>query len=62
MNHKPKFQIYQDKVGEWRWRLVAGNGRIVADGGEGYTAESKVLRAVVRLPAIVRGATPFART
>ena len=30
------FKIYQDKAGEWRWRASARNGRIVADGGEGY--------------------------
>jgi uncharacterized protein YegP (UPF0339 family) len=28
--------IYQDGSGEWRWRLVAGNGKTVADSGEGY--------------------------
>lgn len=31
-----KFDIYQDKKGEWRWRLRAANHRIVADSGEGY--------------------------
>jgi uncharacterized protein YegP (UPF0339 family) len=32
----PTFQHYQDAAREWRWRLVADNGRIVADSGEGY--------------------------
>lgn len=31
-----KFQIYQDVRGEWRWRLLSGNSRIIADSGEGY--------------------------
>ncbi len=31
-----KFIIYKDGKGEWRWRLKARNGRIVADSGEGY--------------------------
>lgn len=37
---------------EWRWRLIANNGRIVADSSEGYerrgqavTAAHKLLRA-----------------
>ena len=29
-------QYYQDSQGEWRWRAVSTNGRVVADSGEGY--------------------------
>jgi uncharacterized protein YegP (UPF0339 family) len=32
-----KFHIYKDHKGEWRWRLVAANGKIIADSGESYT-------------------------
>ena len=32
----PKFEIYQDKKGEFRFRLKAKNGQIIAT-GEGYT-------------------------
>lgn len=31
-----KFLIYKDKAKEWRWRLVAANGKIIGDSGEGY--------------------------
>lgn len=31
-----RFEIYKDAAGEYRWRLVAANGRKVADSGEGY--------------------------
>lgn len=31
-----KYEIYQDKRGEWRWRLKAGNGNILAVSSEGY--------------------------
>jgi uncharacterized protein YegP (UPF0339 family) len=31
----PKFEIYKDKKGEFRFRLKAGNGQIIAV-GEGY--------------------------
>jgi len=34
-----KYEIYQDKRGEWRWRLKAANGRILAVSSEGYTAK-----------------------
>lgn len=29
-------EFYLDAKGEWRWRIKAANGRIVADSGEGY--------------------------
>lgn len=32
----PKFEIYTDKAGEFRFRLKAGNGQIIAV-SEGYT-------------------------
>lgn len=40
-----KFHIYQDARGEWRWRLKARNGRIVADSGEGYVRQGNAIRA-----------------
>jgi len=42
----PHFEVYEDQAGEWRWRLVAANGRIVADSGEGYSSRSGARRAV----------------
>ena len=33
----PKFEIYKDKAGEFRFRLKASNGQIIAV-GEGYKA------------------------
>jgi uncharacterized protein len=31
-----KVTVYRDKSGEYRWKLAAENGEIVADSGEGY--------------------------
>ena len=31
-----KFEIYKDKAEEFRWRLKAGNGAILATAGQGY--------------------------
>ena len=30
------FVIYLDNANQYRWRLFAGNNRIVADSGQGY--------------------------
>lgn len=40
---KGKFEIYKDKKKEWRWRLKAVNGRIVAQ-GESYKKLSSILK------------------
>lgn len=43
----PAFEVYSTLVGtltkprrEWRWRLRAANGRVVANGGESFTRKS----------------------
>ena len=41
-----KFQIFQDKSGEYRWRLTASNGNIVATGGEGYKTKADAQRGI----------------
>jgi uncharacterized protein YegP (UPF0339 family) len=33
-----KFEIYKDAKGEFRWRLIAPNGQIIAS-GEGYKSK-----------------------
>lgn len=35
-----KFKVYKDKKGEWRWSLIARNGKKVADSAEGYKRKS----------------------
>ena len=39
-------EVYKDKRGEWRWRAKARNGKIIADGAEGYKSKRNVLRAL----------------
>ena len=41
-----KFEIYQDKKGEYRWRLKSGNGQNIANGGEGYTSKDGCLNGI----------------
>ena len=41
----PKFEVYTDKAGEFRFRLKARNGEIIA-ASEGYTAKASCLKGV----------------
>ena len=43
------YYYYKDAKGEWRWRLKAANGRIIADSGEGYTTERECLADIERV-------------
>lgn len=49
MTRTPTFDIYRDAGGQFRWRLRARNGRIIADGSEGYSDRRGVQRAFVAL-------------
>jgi uncharacterized protein YegP (UPF0339 family) len=37
---KFKFEVYKDKAGEFRWRLKAANGAILATAGQSYKAKA----------------------
>ena len=41
-----KFEVYKDKAGEYRWRLVASNGQTIATGGEGYSSKASALAGI----------------
>lgn len=41
-----KITIYKDDNKEWRWRLRARNGRILADSGEGYKRKAALMRTL----------------
>lgn len=41
----PKFEVYRDKAGEFRFRLKATNGQIIAT-GEGYKAIAGCMNGV----------------
>lgn len=40
---------------EWRWRFVAGNGKRLANGGEGYANLGELLDALARVIGVARG-------
>lgn len=35
------FELYKDDRGEFRWRFRADNGKVIADGGEGYKTKAE---------------------
>ena len=41
-----KYHVYKDANNEWRWRLKAANGNILADSGEGYSAKADCLAGI----------------
>lgn len=53
MSKQPKFHIYEDREGDWRWRLVSANGRKISDSAEGYTSKAGARRAVDTVIATV---------
>lgn len=34
-----RFELYPDVRGDYRWRLRATNGQVIATGGQGYASE-----------------------
>jgi uncharacterized protein YegP (UPF0339 family) len=50
-----KFTIYRDKAGEFRFRLVATNGNILAS-SEGYKAKASAMKAIERIKSDAAGA------
>jgi hypothetical protein len=40
------FELYADKEGKYRWRLVHDNGNVIADGGEGYATRQKARQGI----------------
>lgn len=43
-----KFEVYESRDGQYRWRLVAGNGEIVAT-SEGYVTKYNAKRSAERV-------------
>jgi uncharacterized protein YegP (UPF0339 family) len=45
------FELYRGPDG-WRWRAWAANGRILANGGQGYSRRADALRGLRRVRGI----------
>lgn len=51
-----KFEIYKDGRGEFRFRLKAGNGEVVAT-GEGYSTKAGAIKGTEAVQRAADGAT-----
>lgn len=52
------FSLYQDVSNHWRWRLVARNGKIIANGGEAFYSKSDAHRSA-QLVQSIAGSAPI---
>mgnify|MGYP001812502766 CR=1 FL=1 len=43
-----KFEVYQDKQGQYRFRLKAANGQVIAT-GEGYTTKKACMNGIASI-------------
>ena len=62
---KLKFEIYKEKAEEFRWRLKAGNGAVLATGGQGYKAKADAkngIESVQKAAPMRRRSSKFTRT
>ncbi|NIK54801.1 YegP family protein [Kribbella shirazensis] len=41
-----KFELYKDKSGEYRFRLKAGNGEVIASSSESYGSKAAALNGI----------------
>ncbi len=49
------FEIYRDKAGQFRFRIKATNGNVLAS-SEGYKAKASAVNAIDRIKAAAAGA------
>lgn len=48
----PRFEVYKDRKGDYRWRFKAENADIMADSGEGYVSRYGAKKAARRVKKI----------
>ena len=53
----PKWQIYTDKQGEIRLRLLASNGNIVATTNDGYLSKEAAKKGIAAIARAAKGAS-----
>lgn len=46
-----RFELYKDRAGEWRWRFVMSNNKIIATSSEGYQRKSGCINSIAIIAA-----------
>ena len=41
-----EYHVYRDSISQWRWYLLAGNNRKIANSGEGYHNKADCIAAI----------------
>lgn len=52
-----KFHVFQDTEGQWRWKLVARNGKTIAVSGEGYKRKRHAVKMVYTITQAIEHGT-----
>ena len=47
----PRFEVYRDDLGEWRWRLWSSSD-VIADSGQGYSTKAHAERAIAAVKRV----------
>ncbi|WP_254546028.1 HVO_2922 family protein [Halomarina pelagica] len=55
------FEVYSDRAGRWRWRLVHDNGNIIADSGGSYASRYGAVQGIRSVKRNVPGAAVESR-
>jgi len=56
MPAQARFELFLDRAEEWRWRLVASNGEIIADSAEGYASKQGAKRGIESVKRVAEDA------
>lgn len=51
-----KFELYRSSNGEYRWRLRATNGQVIATGGEGYSSKAAAQNGIESVKRVAESA------
>lgn len=51
-----KFELYRSSNGEYRWRLRATNGQVIATGGEGYSSKAAAQSGIESVKRVAESA------
>ncbi len=57
-----KFEIYKGKIGDFYWKLIHTNGRVIAKSDEGYTSKVNAIHSLDSVRVNAPGATIADRT
>jgi uncharacterized protein YegP (UPF0339 family) len=55
-DHRSEVRVYRSSNGEYRWRLRATNGQVIATGGEGYSSKAAAQSGIESVKRVAESA------